>query len=275
MGRISDEEKLQLLQAADVALNPMFSGSGTNIKMFDFMAAGLPVISTMTGARGICDTTTRGIVVCEPNSLTGELARLLDNTSLRHQRGAENRAWVERDFAWEVLSPTLGDIVRHALEMRRVTTPALHEQDAVSAAKMRDTEGQIHVSGVVAPRIAILSTLGIRCGIAEYTTYMTEALLATGAGVTILANLLDGHEGAAVPMPAALTAATVERVWRYDNAKWTQSRVSPAEVVRLLRTRANRTSQYSVPSWVLPRVDASRTREHRNGSGIDRQRVVA
>ena len=34
-------------------INPMISGSGTNIKMFDFMAAGLPIITTDIGARGI------------------------------------------------------------------------------------------------------------------------------------------------------------------------------------------------------------------------------
>ncbi|MFM8005405.1 MAG: glycosyltransferase family 4 protein, partial [Dolichospermum sp.] len=51
-GFLKESEKLDYLAASDLAINPMFSGSGTNIKMFDFMAAGLPVISTPTGARG-------------------------------------------------------------------------------------------------------------------------------------------------------------------------------------------------------------------------------
>src|SRR5262245_12940379 len=42
-----------IYKAADIAINPMFSGSGTNIKMFDYMAAGLPTITTLIGARGI------------------------------------------------------------------------------------------------------------------------------------------------------------------------------------------------------------------------------
>jgi len=52
-GKVTDEEKMQLLSAADIAINPMFHGSGTNIKMFDFLAAGLPTISSRIGARGI------------------------------------------------------------------------------------------------------------------------------------------------------------------------------------------------------------------------------
>jgi len=53
MGRFSEEEKRGFLQAADIALNPMFSGSGTNLKMFDYFSSGLPVIATPKGARGI------------------------------------------------------------------------------------------------------------------------------------------------------------------------------------------------------------------------------
>jgi glycosyltransferase involved in cell wall biosynthesis len=43
-GPISEEEKRRWLHAADLGINPMFGGSGTNIKMFDFMAAGLPIV---------------------------------------------------------------------------------------------------------------------------------------------------------------------------------------------------------------------------------------
>ncbi|MFN7173813.1 MAG: MlaD family protein, partial [Thermaurantiacus tibetensis] len=44
-----EEEKLALLRGADVALNPISSGSGTNLKMLEYFAAGLPVLSTPHG----------------------------------------------------------------------------------------------------------------------------------------------------------------------------------------------------------------------------------
>lgn len=53
MGIISERVKKIVLSTADFALNPMYSGSGTNVKMFDYMAAGLPIISTVFGTRGI------------------------------------------------------------------------------------------------------------------------------------------------------------------------------------------------------------------------------
>lgn len=53
MGVVDDELKAYVLHRADLALNPMTSGSGTNLKMLDFFASGVPVLSTPFGARGL------------------------------------------------------------------------------------------------------------------------------------------------------------------------------------------------------------------------------
>ena len=49
-GPVSDI--LPYLQAADVALNPMLAGSGSNIKVAEACAAGLPLVTTAFGLRG-------------------------------------------------------------------------------------------------------------------------------------------------------------------------------------------------------------------------------
>jgi Glycosyl transferases group 1 len=49
-GRVAQIEPY--FAAADFAINPMFSGAGTNVKMADFIAARLPILSTEFGARG-------------------------------------------------------------------------------------------------------------------------------------------------------------------------------------------------------------------------------
>jgi len=41
-----------LLAAADVAVNPVESGSGSNLKVAEYVAAGLPVVTTTVGLRG-------------------------------------------------------------------------------------------------------------------------------------------------------------------------------------------------------------------------------
>jgi glycosyltransferase involved in cell wall biosynthesis len=40
------------LAAADVALNPVRAGTGSNVKLADYLAAGLPIVSTPAGIRG-------------------------------------------------------------------------------------------------------------------------------------------------------------------------------------------------------------------------------
>jgi len=52
LGAVSAEMRGQLLACADIGLNPMTYGSGSNLKMLDYFAAGLPVLSTPFGARG-------------------------------------------------------------------------------------------------------------------------------------------------------------------------------------------------------------------------------
>jgi glycosyltransferase involved in cell wall biosynthesis len=53
IGFVTDEEKQLYLNVSDVALNPMLEGSGTNLKMLDYMASGVPVVTTKIGARGL------------------------------------------------------------------------------------------------------------------------------------------------------------------------------------------------------------------------------
>jgi glycosyltransferase involved in cell wall biosynthesis len=53
LGEVDDVTRNLVLEFCDVALNPMEFGSGTNLKMLDFFAAGIPVVSTPVGARGI------------------------------------------------------------------------------------------------------------------------------------------------------------------------------------------------------------------------------
>jgi glycosyltransferase involved in cell wall biosynthesis len=111
-GRVSDAEKLLWLHAADVGINPMYSGSGTNVKMFDFMAAGLPVVSTGLGARGIATT---DIVLAEDaQGFVAALRRLAGDRKHRQQLGRRHRAHVQREFDWAMISGDLGTVLtRH------------------------------------------------------------------------------------------------------------------------------------------------------------------
>jgi hypothetical protein len=40
--------------ASDFAINPISTGSGTNVKMMEYLAAKLPILTTSFGKRGLC-----------------------------------------------------------------------------------------------------------------------------------------------------------------------------------------------------------------------------
>jgi FkbM family methyltransferase len=121
-GRLTDDEKALYFAAADVAINPMFAGSGTNVKMFDFMAAGLPIISTPIGARGIAQGSEQAFHVCASPDFAAAIARVVPDHAYTHVLGAAARRLAEQKYSWERISQHLGVRLcrsRQALGTRR------------------------------------------------------------------------------------------------------------------------------------------------------------
>ncbi|MCA8154889.1 glycosyltransferase [Burkholderia contaminans] len=97
-GLVTEQEKDILLQLADVALNPMSTGSGTNIKMFDYMAAGLPLVTTEVGARGI-DLPEGFADVISIEDFPTAIQR-----AVRTPRNIQKRIFVEEKYDWRAVS---------------------------------------------------------------------------------------------------------------------------------------------------------------------------
>ncbi len=52
-GIVDERFKEELYKNCDLAINPMFSGSGTNLKVLEYIAYGIPLVSTKFGMRGL------------------------------------------------------------------------------------------------------------------------------------------------------------------------------------------------------------------------------
>jgi glycosyltransferase involved in cell wall biosynthesis len=64
-----------IFAAADIALNPVMTGSGSSVKVMDYLGAGLPIVSTPIGARGF-EAGDR-IRVAEPDDFAGAISNAL------------------------------------------------------------------------------------------------------------------------------------------------------------------------------------------------------
>ncbi|MCC5876160.1 MAG: glycosyltransferase [Candidatus Sumerlaeia bacterium] len=107
-GPASTPVKNALLSVADIGLNPMKTGSGTSLKMMDYMASGLPILTTEIGARGMNGPELEGAIVARLEDFPAQLTSLLDNRGRRHDLARLARKTAETCFDWEI---TLGDMV--------------------------------------------------------------------------------------------------------------------------------------------------------------------
>lgn len=111
-GRVSLRTKDLLLDAADVALNPMRLGSGTNLKLLEYLAVGTPVVSTPFGARGIDVVDGEHLRFAEPDRFAAVLAEVLADPTAAHHRAEAARALVGERYSWDGLGGQLADVVR-------------------------------------------------------------------------------------------------------------------------------------------------------------------
>lgn len=102
LGEVSDAVKLTVLTTADVALAPLMTGSGTNLKVVEYLAAGIPVVSTLIGIRGL--HVPRGCVrVATIETFAAAIRRELAEDDAAVERTIRGRRAVERTYDWHAV----------------------------------------------------------------------------------------------------------------------------------------------------------------------------
>ena len=109
LGMVSDADLTLLLSGADLALNPIATGGGSNIKLVTYLAAGIPVVSTALGARGIA-AREAGIVISELTGQSAAIRRTLDEMDL--QRGTAGRDYVVHHCDWAGIGARFTALIR-------------------------------------------------------------------------------------------------------------------------------------------------------------------
>jgi glycosyltransferase involved in cell wall biosynthesis len=115
-GMVGASELNELLRACDVALNPMLSGSGTNIKMLDYFAAGAPVVATEVGARGLGADAGVHYTECRA-SLVTSIRQVLDRPEQSAERASRAHA-LAATMDWSVIGRRFSDEVLAAIAAR-------------------------------------------------------------------------------------------------------------------------------------------------------------
>lgn len=93
--------------AADIALNPMRSGGGTNIKLIDYFARSLPVVSSPFGVRGLDVRRDTEVVVAEIDEFAAAIDTLRKEPKRAKALGGAGRRLANEKYTWESASQHL------------------------------------------------------------------------------------------------------------------------------------------------------------------------
>ena len=120
MGEVDDVVKVTTLGLVDGALNPMASGSGTNLKMLDYFAAGVPVISTRHGARGLAVVDGVHLQLSGIDEFPTALRRLQAEIGGPELAGrvAASRRLVQAHYDWARLAERFGESIDRTARSR-------------------------------------------------------------------------------------------------------------------------------------------------------------
>jgi len=91
---------------------PIFSGSGTRLKILESLAAGVPVVATRKGAEGLMLAPGVEILLAEGAAdFAAALVALLQDPERRRQLGACGQRQVATRYHWTVLIPGLSRVI--------------------------------------------------------------------------------------------------------------------------------------------------------------------
>ncbi|NHN61429.1 MULTISPECIES: glycosyltransferase family 4 protein [Halorussus] len=110
------EDLAGALAAADVAICPLTLGSGTKLKMLDYLAAGLPVVTTDVGAQGLPLTDGETALIRDSwDEFADAIETLAESNELRESLSSNGRE-LGRQYSWDSLFEAYDPVLDELLD---------------------------------------------------------------------------------------------------------------------------------------------------------------
>lgn len=126
-GLLPDRDLPAFVRCCTVSAAPIFSGSGTRLKILESLAAGVPVVATRKGAEGLTLQPGVEIELAESAAdFAAKLRELIDDPQRRRRLGSAGQQRVANCYDWAVLVPAF----EHALAAAKPHAPGRsHPED--------------------------------------------------------------------------------------------------------------------------------------------------
>ncbi|MEN4069247.1 MAG: glycosyltransferase family 4 protein [Methanobacterium sp.] len=116
------EDLNEVLAIVDIAIIPLTKGTGTKLKVLDYLGVGLPTVTTKKGIEGIdAKNYEHAIIVDDINEeFTNAIKYLIDNEQERKRIGANARKLAEEKYDWGKIGEKLDKLYEKILAKKDV-----------------------------------------------------------------------------------------------------------------------------------------------------------
>lgn len=119
-GVVDENEKKRLLAHADIALNPMKNGSGSNVKVLDYFSYGIPVLSSVFGMRGINALPNIHFIEASIDQFDSALRNALNFKEKLYVIGEAGKEFALQNYTWDaIVKPVPGYLNRIVNEKKQ------------------------------------------------------------------------------------------------------------------------------------------------------------
>lgn len=118
-GVVDDATKAHILGRADIALNPMTAGSGSNVKVLEYFAFGLPVLSTSFGIRGVQASAGVEYLDASLDCFAEVLEEAAHDPLLLSAVGAAGKLLALKEYTWDAIAHPVAEHVEALISARR------------------------------------------------------------------------------------------------------------------------------------------------------------
>lgn len=118
-GVVETKLKSELIAAADIAINPMLGGSGSSLKILDFVAHGVPVLSTPIGMRGFDFQDGKDCLLAEAEEFPKFLKKYANELEFLEMIGTSARRFALERYSWSAISNKFSNLIEEQLEKHK------------------------------------------------------------------------------------------------------------------------------------------------------------
>jgi glycosyltransferase involved in cell wall biosynthesis len=127
LGRVDEEKKEHIFKTSDIAINPMFSGAGTNLKTLEFLSMGIPMVSTDVGVRGIELEDSKHFILADKENFHQQINSLIEDEPLKEKISHASKEYVNKTFDWKNIAQNIDKELQQIVPSKKKTILLLND----------------------------------------------------------------------------------------------------------------------------------------------------